>query len=333
VLAHGAVFDSREDAEVGSGHIDRLLFVISTDGRRERDVTVIARDWQTEEFEQHRRHLRAVAYRMLGSVSDADDVVQEAWLRLNRSDADSVENMRGWLTTVVARLCLDELRARRARREDAAGSWLPEPIVWPESEGDPEREALLADSVGLALLVVLETLDPAERLAFVLHDMFALPFAEIAPIVGRTPVATRQLASRARRRIRRTAPNPDADLTEQRAVVDAFLAASRAGDFDALVALLDPEVVFRADGGALPAAARQPTGVRGADQVARLVVTRGARFLPFCRPAVVNGAAGLVVAPGPHPVGVVGMTIVGGRIVEIDLIVDPQKLQYAAPDR
>jgi RNA polymerase sigma factor (sigma-70 family) len=315
-------------------HIGRLRFVISSDGREGKDVTVNERDWQTEEFERNRRHLRAVAYRMLGSVSDADDVVQEAWLRLNRSDADSVENMRGWLTTIVARLCLDELRARKSRREDYVGSWLPEPVVAVESGGDdPEQEALLADSVGLALLVVLETLAPAERLAFVLHDMFAVPFEEIAPMVGRTPVATRQLASRARRRVQGATPDHDADLTEQRAVVDAFLAAAREGDFDALVAVLDPDVVFRADRGRLPVAARRPAEVRGADEVATTVLARGARLARFCRPAVVNGAAGLVVAPGPRPIAVIGFTVAEGRIVEIDLIADPKKLRTLADVR
>jgi RNA polymerase sigma factor (sigma-70 family) len=290
-------------------------------------VTVDERDWQAAEFERHRRHLHAVAYRMLGSLSDADDVVQEAWLRLSRSEADSVENMRGWLTTVVARLCLDALRARQARREDYVGSWLPEPIVTLESGDDPEQEALLADSVGLALLVVLETLGPAERLAFVLHDMFALSFEEIAPIVGRTPVATRQLASRARRRIQGAVPDPDADLAEQRALVDAFLAAARAGDFDALVAVLDPDVVFRADRGRLPAAARAPAVHRGAAEVAQATLARGPQFAPFARPAIVNGAAGLVVAPGSRPVAVVGFTVAHGRIVAIDLIADPDKLR------
>lgn len=289
-----------------------------------------ANEWQTEEFERHRRHLRAVAYRMLGSVSDADDVLQEAWLRLNRSDTDAVENMRGWLTTVVARLCLDELRARKARREEAVGSWLPEPVVSLEGGDDPEQEALLADSVGLALLVVLETLGPAERLAFVLHDMFALSFEEIAPIVGRTPVATRQLASRARRRVQGAAPNPDADLTEQRALVDAFLAASRAGDFEALVAVLDPDVVFRLDLGRLPAAAREPAVVRGAAEVAEFTVARGPQFARFCRPATVNGAPGLVVVPGARPIAVVGFAIAEGRIVEIDLVADPEKLRALA---
>jgi RNA polymerase sigma factor (sigma-70 family) len=289
-------------------------------------VTVNARDWQAEEFEQHRRHLQAVAYRMLGSLSDAEDVVQEAWVRLSRSDADSVENMRGWLTTVVARLCLDELRARKSRREEYVGAWLPEPVVTLEDGGDPEHEAVLADSVGLALLVVLETLGPAERLAFVLHDMFGLSFDEIAPMVGRTPVATRQLASRARRRVRGAAPTQDPDIEQQRAVVDAFLAASRAGDFEALVAVLDPDVVFRVDFGKLPVAARLPAVLSGATEVAETVAAGGARFAPFCRPAIVNGAAGLIVVPGDRLFAVVGFTISEGRIVEIDLIGDPEKL-------
>jgi RNA polymerase sigma factor (sigma-70 family) len=288
-------------------------------------VTVRERDWRTEEFERHRGHLRAVAYRMLGSVSDADDVVQEAWLRLSRSDADSVENMRGWLTTVVARLSLDELRARKSRREDYVDS-LPEPVATLESGHDPEQEALLADSVGLALLVVLETLVPAERLAFVLHDMFALPFDEIAPIVGRTPEATRQLASRARRRVRGATPGSDADLMEQRAVIDAFLAAARGGDFDALVAVLDPDVVFRIDRGTLPAATRATGVVRGAAEVARTALEGGGPFARFARRAIVNGLAGLVIAPGPRPIAVVGFTIAEGRILEIDIVADPGKL-------
>ena len=284
------------------------------------------RNWQIEEFERHRPHLRAVAYRMLGSLSDADDVLQETWLRLSRSDAGSVENMRAWLTTVVARLSLDELRARQARRMDSAGSWLPEPVFATESDDDPEQEAVLADSVGLALLVVLETLTPPERLAFVLHDMFALPFDEIAPIVGRTPVATRQLASRARRRIQRTAPKPEADLAEQRAVVDAFLTATREGDFDALLELLDPDVVFRADRGARRVAEREPAVLRGAREVAEYALTRGRQFARHCRPAIVNGAAGLVVMPGSRPIGVIGFTIAKGRILEVDVIADPQKV-------
>lgn len=286
-------------------------------------------EWLAEQFEEARPHLRAVAYRMLGSLSEADDAVQEAWLRLSRSDTDSVVNLRGWLTTVVGRVSLDMLRARRARREDSVGTWLPEPIVSLDERGDPEQEALLADSVGLALLVVLETLTPAERLAFVLHDMFAVPFEEISEIVGRTPTATRQLASRARRRVHGAAPHPDTDLARQRELVDAFLAATRSGDFDALVALLDPDVVFRADTGARRA--RRPV-VTGAAAVAREALGRGAAFAPLCRPAIVNGAAGVVVAPGGRPVAVVGFTVARGRIAEIDLVLDPDKLRGLAVD-
>jgi RNA polymerase sigma-70 factor (ECF subfamily) len=279
-------------------------------------------DWQTDEFERQRTHLRAVAYRMLGSASEAEDAVQEAWLRLNRSETRGVENLGGWLTTVVARVCLDLLRARKARREDYAGSWLPEPIV--SVEDGPEEEALLADSVGLALLVVLDTLTPAERLAFVLHDMFAMPFEEIAPVVGRSEAATRQLASRARRRVQGATPRTDPDLREQRRVVDAFLAASRSGDFEALLEVLDPDVVFRIDGGGVPPRARPP--VVGAEAVAHQVLARGTRFAPFARPAIVNGNAGLVIVPGEKPFAVVGFTIVEGRIAAIDLIADPAKL-------
>ena len=293
-------------------------------------MTAPRSNWQTEEFERHRSHLRAVAYRMLGSLADADDVLQEALMRLDRADAESVENMRGWLTTVVARLSLDELRARKARSETAGGSWLPEPVVAPETGDDPEQEALLADSVGLALLVVLETLTPPERLAFVLHDMFAVPFDEIAPIVGRTPVATRQLASRARRRVQGARPEPDADLVSQRTVVDAFLAAARAGDFGALVAVLDPDVVFRADRGRLPAGGRLPGVVCGSEEVAKVILERGAPFAGYARPALVNGTAGLVVVPGERPVAVVGFTIADGRIVEIDLVADREKLRAVA---
>ncbi len=283
------------------------------------------RDPVGEEFERQRPHLRAVAYRMLGSLSDADDAVQEAWLRLNRSDTDEVSNLSGWLTTVVARVSLDMLRARRSRREEYAGSWLPEPVVASDDESDPEQQALLADSVGLALLVVLESLSPAERLAFVLHDMFAVSFDEIAPIVDRTPAAARQLASRARRRVRGAKPEPDADLSGQRKLVDAFLAAARTGDFDALVAVLDPEVVFRLDVGGVPPRAREP--VVGAEAVAREVVTSGYRQLAStAQHALVNGAAGLVIAPRGRPIAVVGFTTRHGRIVEIDLVADPGKL-------
>ena len=282
-------------------------------------------DWQTEEFERNRQHLESVAYRMLGSRSEAEDAVQEAWLRLSRSDTEAVENLAAWLTTVVARVSLDMLRSRRARREDYAGSWLPEPIV--TIENGPEDEAVLADSVGLALLVVLDTLTPAERLAFVLHDMFGMPFDEIGPIVDRSEAATRQLASRARRRVRGAAPTTDPDLGEQRRVVDAFLAASRAGDFEALLEVLDPEVVFRIDVGGVAPTARPP--VAGAEAVAAQVLQRGSRLAPHARPAIVNGAAGVIVVPGERPTAVVGFTISGGRIAEIDVIADPAKLRAA----
>jgi RNA polymerase sigma-70 factor (ECF subfamily) len=283
-----------------------------------------AADWQAEQFEQHRAHLRAVAYRMLGSVSEAEDAVQEAWLRLTRSDADEVANLGGWLTTVVGRVCLDMLRARRARREDYAGSWLPEPIVAVDGETSPEQEALLADSVGLALLVVLETLTPAERLAFVLHDTFGVPFDEIAPIVGRSPAAARQLASRARRRIRGATPSPDADLSRQREVVEAFLAASRAGDFDGLLRVLDPDVVFRVDTGGAGPFAREP--ITGAEAVARQLLERGSRFAPHGRAAIVNGGPGVLVVVGGRTLGVVGFTITNDRIAAIDLVIDAAKL-------
>jgi len=288
-------------------------------------VTVETKERQAGEFEEHRAHLRAVAYRMLGSVSEAEDAVQESWLRLNRSETSQIENMRGWLTTVVARVCLDMLRARRARREEYLGDELPEPIVTLPQQNGPEDEALLADSVGLALLVVLDTLTPAERLAFVLHDMFGMSFAEIAPVVERTPTATRQLASRARRRVRGATPRSDPDLERQRAVVDAFLAAARNGDFEALVAVLDPEVVFRADRGRLAVAGAEPV-VTGAAAVAGQILARAPRFARFARKATVNGAAGLIVIPRDRPIAVLGFTISEGRIVEIDLVADPDKL-------
>ena len=276
-------------------------------------------DWQTEEFERNRRHLEAVAYRMLGSRSEAEDAVQEAWLRLSRSDAEAVENLVGWLTTVVARVSLDMLRSRRARREDYVA--LPEPIVTIENE--PEDEAVLADSVGLALLVVLDALTPAERLAFVLHDMFGVAFDEIAAILDRSEAATRQLASRARRRVRGATPRTDPDLREQRRVVGSFLAAARAGDFEGLIQVLDPDVVFRADRG--PRGARMP--ITGAAGVAETILARGARFAPHARPAIVNGNAGLIVVPGKKPIAVVSFSVAGGRIVEIDLVADPAKLR------
>src|SRR5438552_9584223 len=258
-----------------------------------------------ENFEASRGHLRAVAYRMLGSTAEVDDAVQETWLRLSRSDASAVENLGGWLTTVVARVALDMLRARKSRREEYVGSWLPEPLVDVAAD-DPEHEAVLADSVGLALLVVLDMLTPAERLAFVLHDMFGMSFEEIGPIVERTPAAARQLASRARRRVRGAAPVPDPDLAQQRRVVDAFLAASRAGDFDALLEVLDPDVVFRIDAGGVAPRSRLP--VVGAGAVARQILSRGTRLAPFARPAIVNGAAGAVVMVDGRPFAVVGFT-------------------------
>jgi RNA polymerase sigma factor (sigma-70 family) len=281
-------------------------------------------DRYAEQFQEHRQHLLAVAYRMLGSTTEAEDALQETWLRLSRADADAVANLGGWLTTVVGRICIDMLRARSARNEEYVGSWLPEPLVSSEDDvSDPAQQAELADSVGLALLVVLEMLTPAERLSFVLHDMFGVSFDEIAPIVERTPAAARQLASRARRRVQ-GAPEPDGDLREQRRVVEAFIAASRAGDFDELLKLLDPEVVFRIDTGRDHPLARPP--VVGAESVVREVLSRGAPFAPFGRIAVVNGAIGVVVGRGSTLIGVAGCTVRGGRIAELDLIVDPEKL-------
>jgi RNA polymerase sigma-70 factor, ECF subfamily len=282
-------------------------------------VTVTETDGLAAPFEQHRSHLRGVAYRMLGSLSEAEDAVQEAWLRLQRSDTSAVENLKGWLTTVVARVCLDMLRARKSRREEALEG-APETLV----QRDPEEEALLADSVGLALLVVLETLPPAERLAFVLHDLFAVPFEEIAPIVRRSEAATRQLASRARRRVRGKATVPAGELASQRRVVDAFLAALRAGDVEGLLAVLDPDLVARSDQASQ--AAGGAAEVRGAETWARGAVTfaRGARFT---RPALVNGAIGLVVAPRGRLFRVLTLTFVEGKIASIDVIGDPQSLR------
>jgi RNA polymerase sigma-70 factor (ECF subfamily) len=282
------------------------------------------RDLLTDEFEDHRAHLRAVAYRMLGSLTEADDAVQEAWLRLHRSGTEAVANLEAWLTTVVARVCLDMLRSRKARREAYLGSWLPEPLVSANDELNPEHEVVLADSVGLALLVVLETLTPAERLSFVLHDMFSVPFDEIAPIVGRTPAAARQLASRARRRVRNAAPGPEIDIPRQRQLVDAFLSAARVGDFDALLAVLDPEVVFRVDGGGMAPPAREP--MVGAAAVAQDAIMFARPMAQFARPALVNGAPGLVIAPEGRPVAVLSFTIHHDRIVAIDAIADPAKL-------
>ena len=288
------------------------------------------RDLLAERFEGHRVRLKAVAYRMLGSPSEADDAVQETWLRLGRSGSGGIENLGGWLTTVVARVCLDMLRSRRSRCEEVLDGppgetpevRVPDPIVGRADGIYPEHEAVLADSVGLALLVVLETLSPAERLAFVLHDMFGVPFDEIAPVVGRTPAAARQLASRARRRVRGKTTAPDADLGRQREVVAAFLAASRGGDFEALVAVLDPEVVLRADYGAAGASKM----VRGARAVAGQALAFS-RLAPFSRPALVNGAAGVVTARGGEPLAVMGFTVVRGKVVEIDILADPQRLR------
>jgi RNA polymerase sigma-70 factor, ECF subfamily len=278
-----------------------------------------------ERFEEHRPHLRAVAYRMLGSLSEADDAVQETWLRVSRADSRGVENLRGWLTTIAARICLNTLKSRRSRPEEPLGPHVPDPIVSPDVGVDPEYEALLADSVGLALLVVLDALAPAERLAFVLHDMFAVPFDEIAPIVERSPAATRQLASRARRRVQGAIPFPDADPSTQRELVDAFLAASREGDFEALIAVLDPDVVLRVDIGA--ALARGSRLVRGAPAVAKQSVTFARSAAGEATPALVNGAAGVVFASQGRPFSVVGFTIRRGRIVEIDVLADPDRLQ------
>jgi RNA polymerase sigma factor (sigma-70 family) len=271
------------------------------------------------EFEEHRPRLKAVAYRMLGSVPEAEDAVQEAWLRLHRSDENGIENLGGWLTTTVARVAVDKLRARRARREELFEEGrLPDPVVAPAGPLDPEQEAMLADSVGLALLVVLETLSPAERLAFVLHDMFSVPFSEIAAIAGRSPEASRQLASRARRRVRGSAPAPDPDLRRQREVVDAFLAASRDGRFDDLVALLDPDVVLRADSG-------EPRIVRGARAVASQASAHAA-LAAYAQPAVVNGVAGFVVIRDGAPTSVAAFTVVDGKIAAMDILADPERL-------
>ncbi len=281
-------------------------------------------EWLAERFEAHRADLRAVAYRMLGDLSEADDAVQEAWLRLSRSDTRGVENLGRWLTTVVARICLDMLRLRKSRREEPLGVHLPGPIVSRQEGIDPEHEALLADSVGLALLVVLDTLTPAERLAFVLHDMFAVPFEEIASIVGRSPAAARQLASRARRRVQGAAISPDADLARQRKVVNAFLAAARGGDFDALLAVLDPDVMVRADRAAGPPGALRE--VRGARAVAQQALTFSRRAR-FAEPALVNGAVGIVVAPRGRLFAVMLFTVRRNKIVEIDVLADPARLR------
>jgi RNA polymerase sigma factor (sigma-70 family) len=281
------------------------------------------REFLAQEFEEHRTRLRAVAYRMLGSLSEADDAVQETWLRLNRTDADAVENLGGWLTTVVARVSLNMLRSRRSQREEPLDLRMPEPIVDRADGTDPEHEALLADSVGLALLVVLETLNPAERLAFVLHDMFAVPFDEIAPIVDRSPDAARQLASRARRRVQGEAPIPDADVNTQREVLDAFLAAAREGDFEGLLKVLDPDVVLRADQGAASIGGSRV--VRGAANVARQAQAFS-RLDIDVRPALVNGAVGTVTLRDGQPFAIAGFTIRNRQIVEMDVFADPERL-------
>jgi RNA polymerase sigma-70 factor (ECF subfamily) len=300
--------------------------------QRDDKVDKAEREWLAQQFETQRTHLRSVAYRLLGSPSEADDAVQESWLRLSRSDASGIENLGGWLTTVVARVSLDMLRSRATRREESLSAdgvdgdvHLADPIENRESGTNPEEEALLADSVGLALLVVLETLTPAERLAFVMHDVFSVPFDEIAGIVGRSPTAARQLASRARRRVQGAATIPDADFTQQRAVVDAFLAASRGGDFGALLALLDPDVVLRVDGAAADMGASG--GIRGADAVARQFAGRA----QVARMALIGGAVGAVWAPGGEPRVIFNFTLARGKIVAIDLIADPERLRQLAP--
>jgi RNA polymerase sigma-70 factor (ECF subfamily) len=279
-------------------------------------------EWLARQFEEQRPHLRAVAYRMLGSLSEADDAVQDAWLRLSRADTSEVENLRGWLTTIVARVALNMLRSRRTRPEQPLDVHVPDPIVDPADGTDPEHETLLADSVGLALLVVLETLTPAERLAFVLHDMFAVPFEEIAPIVERSPEATRQLASRARRRVRGAAPVPDADLRAQWEVVEAFQAAARKGDFDALVAVLHPEVVLRADGG-LTGLSRH---VQGAEAVAGQALFWEKQVDLTLQRALINGVPGVVTIRDGKPFSVGAFTVENGKIVEIDFLVDPERI-------
>jgi RNA polymerase sigma factor (sigma-70 family) len=288
-----------------------------TDSHQAPEIDALA-----QRFELERPHLRAVAYRMLGSFAEADDVVQDAWLRLRRADTTQVENLRGWLTTVVARLCLDALRTRKARREDLVGFRLPDAIVTPDDRLNPEQQALLADSIGLAMLVVLDELSPPERLAFVLHDVFAVPFTDIAPIVERTPEAARQLASRARRRVQHAAPSEDVDVARQRELVDAFLAASRAGDFDALIVTLDPDVVLRADYGRALAV---PTEIRGA----RNVIAQAASFrnlAPGARRATINGAPGIVVFSAGKPYALLSITTRNDRIAEIFILADPERL-------
>lgn len=278
-------------------------------------------DWLAGKFELLRPYLTSVGYNMLGSVTEAEDAVQEAWLRLGRSDADAIDDMRAWLTTVVGRICLDMLKARRARREDLVGAWCPEPLFREPADG-PEGHAVMAESVGLALLVVLETLTPSERLAFVLHDVFAVPFDDIGQIMSRTPEAARQLASRARRRIHQ-APAPDGDLTGQRQVVDAFLAAAGRGDFDSLLRVLAPDAALRFD----PPGGAAPLEISGAPSVAGYVLRTSPMFLPRAIPAIVNGAPGALYGTWDEPLCVLGFTVSGGQIAKIHLIADPAKLR------
>ncbi|MFF4217507.1 sigma-70 family RNA polymerase sigma factor [Streptomyces nondiastaticus] len=278
-------------------------------------------------FEEHRPRLRAVAYRMLGSLTEADDAVQETWLRLDRTDAAEIANLGGWLTTVIGRICLNLLRSREQRREDPLEIRIPDPVISREdgtAGADPEQEALLVDSVGLAMLVVLQSLGPAERLAFVLHDMFHVPFDDIATLIEKTPAATRQLASRARRRVQGAAPAPDPDLARQRVAVDAFFAAARDGDFEALVSVLDPDVVLRSDGGT--ARTGLSVLIRGARTVAAQATSWG-KLSPFAFPALINGVAGVVVVPQKQPVSVMSFTVVEGRITTIEVLADPERLR------
>jgi RNA polymerase sigma factor (sigma-70 family) len=285
-------------------------------------------EWLADRFEDERPRLRAVAYRMLGSLSEADDAVQDTYLRVIRAGASEVENLGGWLTTIVARVCLNMLRARNVRREESLEGHIPDPLISPDPLSQPEEEALLADSVSLALLVVLDTLSPAERLTFVLHDMFQLPFEEIAPMVGRSPQAARQLASRARRRVKGAEiPAPDADLARQREVVDAFFQAARGGDFDALVAVLDPDVILRSDFGARrPAAPKVFHGTAAVANQALIGALPGAEL----HPALINGTAGVVITVHGRPYAVMGFTVARGKIVEIDAIADPERVESIA---
>ncbi len=308
-----------------AGHIRVMQNVYTGMDQSRSDAPRSERDWLADQFQAWRPHLHALAYRMLGSLGDADDAVQETWLRLDRSDTSAINDLRTWLSTVAGRVCLDMLRSRKASRAHYTGTWLPEPLARTEPAEGPEQQAILADSVGMALLVVLEALTPAERLAFVLHDIFDVPFDQIAPVVDRTPQATRQLASRARRRIRQ-APVPDPDLHQQRQVVDAFLAAARHGDFDALLAVLDPDVIFRADLG--PDSPRQP--LLGARLVARHVLATAPQFAALDRPIIINGAAGALFGDPEDPIAVIAFTVTDGRIAAIDLIADSAKLRNLA---